>query len=89
MLSMGKEYCLMNFTRLEGQLKVTKEKGDALEGSEDVPVCSLLPASLWRQVECSINDCETNDQSSDKLISFIHTFILFLIPFHFLRYICL
>ena len=30
---MGKEYCLMNFTRLEGQLKVTKENGDDLEGN--------------------------------------------------------
>ena len=45
---MGKEYCLMNFTRLEGQLKVTKENGDDLEGNEDLSVCSLLPASLWR-----------------------------------------
>ena len=61
---MGKEYCLMNFTRLEGQLKVTKENGDDLDGNEDLSVCSLLPASLWRQVECSINNCETNDQSS-------------------------
>ena len=28
--SMGKEYCLMNFTSLEEQLKITKENGDDL-----------------------------------------------------------
>ena len=61
----------MPFTRIEGQLKITKENGDDLDGTEDLSVVSLLPASLFRQVECSVNNTEVMDQATGSFINSI------------------
>ena len=61
--SQDKDYTLLPFTRLEGQVRVVKSNGDVLTGSEDLSVTNLFTTSLFRQIECSVNNTEVIDQS--------------------------
>ena len=62
--SAATDYTLLPFTRLEGSLKITKQDGTNLPAGADLSVVNYLPCSLWKQVECSINNTEVVDQSS-------------------------
>ena len=43
---------------------MTKQDGTNLPAGADLSVVNYLPCSLWKQVECSINNTEVVDQSS-------------------------
>jgi hypothetical protein len=58
------DYTFLPLTRLEGEIEITKLAGTALAATDEVTCVNLLPQSLFKQVECSINDVQINDLST-------------------------
>ena len=58
------EYTYLPLTRLEGEIRVTKEDGAALANTDDVSVANFFPSTLFRQVECELNGHQIADLSS-------------------------
>ena len=55
--SQSDEYTMMNYTRLEGECKITDKDGNDLT-SQDVSICNLFPNSIFKSVELSANGVE-------------------------------
>lgn len=48
--SQSDEYTMMSHTRLEGEIKIVKKSGEALQ-SEDVSIVNVFPNSIFKSLE--------------------------------------
>jgi hypothetical protein len=74
------DFTYLPMCRLEGLIEVVKTDGTALAATENISVVNLLPQSLFRQVECTINEeYQINDLSTPSYAykSFIETHLNF------------
>ena len=68
---------MMNYTRLEGECKITDKDGNDLT-SQDVSICHLFPNSIFKSVELSANGVEVKKptlimhQYEKRIISLYH-----------------
>lgn len=60
----GVDYTILPLTRIEGELEVVKADGSALAGTDAVSVVNLFPISIFKQVECEINNVQICDLST-------------------------
>ena len=58
------DYTYLPLTRLEGELKITKNDNTAIAQADDVGPVNLLSGALWRQVECELNGVQVGDLTS-------------------------
>jgi hypothetical protein len=58
------EFTLMPFTRLEGELEIIKTAGGRITNTELNAYVNLLPQSIFRQVECTVNGTQVCDLST-------------------------
>lgn len=58
------EYTYLPLTRLEGELEVVKADGTAVTDTEVNSIVNCFPNSLFRQVECEINNTQICDLST-------------------------
>ena len=58
------EFTLMPFTRLEGEIEITKTGGGHVTDTELNAYVSLLPQSIFRQVECVVSGTQVSDLST-------------------------
>jgi hypothetical protein len=73
------DFTLMPFTRLEGELEIVKAAGGRVTDTELNAYVSLLPQSIFRQVECSVNGTQVCDLSTPSYAykSFLETHLGF------------
>ena len=58
------EFTLMPFTRLEGEIEITKTGGGHVTDTELNAIVRLLPQSIFRQVECVVSGTQVSDLST-------------------------
>lgn len=74
--SEGSDYTYLPLTRLEGEIEVVKTAdGTAITDAELIAPVNLFPNSLFRQIECEINNQQISDLSTATYAykSFIET----------------
>lgn len=72
-------YTYLPYTRLEGQITLTKADNTALAVADNVNIVNLFPQSLFKQVECEINGTQVCDLSTPTYAwkSFIETHLTY------------
>jgi len=60
----GNDYCYLPLTRLEGCLEVVKTDGTVVGDTELNAFANLFPSTIFRQVECEINNTQICDLST-------------------------
>lgn len=72
-------YIFMPYTRLEGEVKITKADGTNLLDTDKASVVNLFTQSLFKQVECEINGTQVCDISTPSYAwkSFIETHLTY------------
>ena len=60
----GVDYTILPLTRIEGELEVVKADGTALAATDATSVVNLFPISIFKQVECEINNVQICDLST-------------------------
>lgn len=75
----GNDYTYLPYTRLEGCIEITKTDNTPLTATELNAYVNLLPQSLFKQIECSINNVQIADLSTPSYAykSFIETLLTF------------
>jgi hypothetical protein len=58
------EFTLMPFTRMEGEIEITKPAGGRIVDADLNAYVNLLPQSIFRQVECVVNGTQVCDLST-------------------------
>ena len=59
------DFTALDKTRLEGEIEICKiSDGSEFANTDKVSICNLLPHSLFKQIECSINEFQVNDLST-------------------------
>ncbi len=60
----GQDFTDLPYTRLEGSIEIVKPDGTAITDTEVNAYVNLLPQSLFKQIECSINGVQIADLSA-------------------------
>ena len=60
----GIDYTILPLTRIEGELEVVKADGTVLSDTDAVSIVNLFPISIFKQVECEINNVQICDLST-------------------------
>ena len=60
----GQDFTDLPYTRLEGCIEIVKPDGTAITDTEVNAYVNLLPQSLFKQIECSINGVQIADLSA-------------------------
>jgi len=75
----GQDFIDLPYTRLNGCIEITQKDGSAITDTEVVSFCNLLPQSIFRQLEVSINNQQISDLSTPTYAykSYIETLLSF------------
>ena len=58
------DFTALNLTRLEGEIEINKADGTAIADTDKISIVNLFPQSLYKQIECFVNDVQINDLST-------------------------